>query len=68
MKFRSSTGSDLHCRLGGSAGVESGQDVIIGDTYGEKQVLAAVLGLAAPPRPTGLYGPGCTVGTAGKLK
>ena len=68
VKFRSSTGSDLHCRLGGSAQVVNGQDVIVGDTYAERQVLAAVLGLAAPPKPSGLYGPGCTVGTSGKFK
>jgi polyisoprenyl-teichoic acid--peptidoglycan teichoic acid transferase len=68
VKFRSSTGSDLHCRLGGSAQFVNGQDVIVGNTYGEKQVLAAVLGLAAPPRPQGLYGPGCTVGTSGPFK
>jgi len=34
----------------------------------EKQVLAAVLGLGAPPKPSGLYGPGCTVGATGKFK
>jgi LCP family protein required for cell wall assembly len=68
VKFRSSTGSDLHCRLGGSAQTVNGQDVIVGDTYGERQVLAAVLGLAAPPKPSGLYGPGCTVGATGKFK
>jgi LCP family protein required for cell wall assembly len=68
VKFRSSTGSDLHCRLGGSAQVVNGQDVIVGDTYAEKQVLAAVLGLGTPPRPSGLFGPGCTVGTTGKFK
>jgi len=68
VKFRSSTGSDLHCRLGGSAQVVNGQDVIVGDTYAEKQVLAAVLGLGAPPPPSGLYGPGCRVGTSGKFK
>jgi polyisoprenyl-teichoic acid--peptidoglycan teichoic acid transferase len=68
VKFRSSTGSDLHCRLGGSAQMVNGQDVIVGNTYGEKQVLAAVLGLAAPPHPSGLFGPGCTVGTRGKFK
>jgi hypothetical protein len=45
-----------------------GQDVILQDVPAEKQVLAAVLGLAAPPKPSGLYGPGCTVGTSGKSK
>ena len=68
VKFRSSTGSDLHCRLGGSAQVVNGQDVIVGDTVGESKVLAAVLGVAAPPRQSGLYGPGCRVGTSGKPK
>ncbi|MDX6480228.1 MAG: hypothetical protein QOG85_738 [Gaiellaceae bacterium] len=68
VKFRSSTGSDLHCRLGGSDQSINGQDVIVGDTIAEKQVLAAVLGINAPPAPEGLYGPGCTVGTRGKFK
>jgi LCP family protein required for cell wall assembly len=68
VKFRSSTGSDLHCRLGGSDQTVNGQDVIVGNTYAEKQVLAAVLGLAAAPKPSGLYGPGCTVGATGKFK
>lgn len=68
VKFRSSTGSDLHCRLGGSAQLINGQDVIVGNTLAERQVLAAVLGQAAPPKPQGLYGPGCTVGASGKFK
>jgi LCP family protein required for cell wall assembly len=68
VKFRSSTGSDLHCRLGGSAQVVNGQDVIVGDTVAETKVLAAVLGVAAPPKPSGLYGPGCTVGLTGSFK
>ena len=70
VKFRSSTGSDLHCRLGGSDQVVGGQDVIVGDVPAEKQVLAAVLGLAAPPpiSRNSLYGPGCTVGTSGNFK
>ena len=67
VKFRSSTGADLHCRLGGSQGYRDGQDVIIGsqDNYA---VAEAVLGLKDAPPPNGLYGPGCTVGTAGKFK
>ncbi len=68
VKFRSSTGSDLHCRLGGSAQVVNGQDVIVGNVPAEQQVLAAVLGQNAPPKPSGLYGPGCTVGSIGKFK
>jgi LCP family protein required for cell wall assembly len=70
VKFRSSTGSDLHCRLGGSAQTVNGQDVIVGNVPAEQQVLAAVLGQAAPPKlsPNELYGPGCTVGTSGSFK
>jgi LCP family protein required for cell wall assembly len=68
VKFRSSTGSDLHCRFGGTAQVVNGQDVIVGDVPAEKQVLAAALGVGAPPRPQGLYGAGCTVGLSGKFK
>ena|SRR5947209_5139475 len=70
VKFRSSTGSDLHCRLGGSAQTLNGQDVIVGDVPAERQVLAAVLGVGAPPpiSRNSLYGPGCTVGTSGKFK
>jgi LCP family protein required for cell wall assembly len=68
VKFRSSTGSDLHCRLGGSAQIVDGQDVIVGNTYAERQVLAAVLGLAAPPKLSGLFEPGCTVGATGSFK
>ena len=68
VKFRSSTGSDLHCRLGGSAQVVNGQDVIVGDTIAERQVLASVLGLNAAPRPSGLFGPGCTVGLKRTIK
>lgn len=70
VKFRSSTGSDLHCRLGGSAQTVNSQSVIVGDTYREKQVLAAVLGLGAPPpiSRNSLYGPGCTVGLSGNFK
>ncbi len=64
VKFRSSTGSDLHCRLGGSPGYEGGQDVILGSEE-NAAVAAAVLGLKAPPHPSGLYGPGCTVGSSG---
>ena len=44
VKFRSSTGADLHCRLGGRRRSLDGQDVIVGETYAEQQVLAAVLG------------------------
>ena len=67
VKFRSSAGSDLHCRLGGSAQVVNGQDVIVGNEQ-NFSVVAAVLGPGTGPAPSGLYGPGCTVGTSGKFK
>jgi LCP family protein required for cell wall assembly len=68
VKFRSSTGSDLHCRLGGTAQTVNGQDVIVGDVPRETQVLRAVLGLNAPPSINDLYEAGCTVGTSGSFK
>ncbi len=67
VKFRSSTGSDLHCRLGGTPETTSLGDVIVGGP-GNVEVVGAVLGLKAPPKPSGLYGPGCTVGTSGSFK
>ena len=69
MKVRSATGADLHCRLGGTDDPYSPYgDVIRGDVPAEKQVLAAVLGVAAPPKISSLFGPGCTVGTSGSFK
>jgi polyisoprenyl-teichoic acid--peptidoglycan teichoic acid transferase len=70
VKFRSSTGNDLHCRLGGTAEQIGGQDFIVG---GEQNiaVLDEVLGNSAPqgPAPGNLYAPGCVVGSsAGLLK
>ncbi|MGH3009575.1 MAG: LCP family protein [Gaiellaceae bacterium] len=70
VKFRSSTASDLHCRLGGTAEQIGGQDFIVG---GEQNiaVLDEVLGNSAPQPPAAgnLYAPGCVVGSsAGLLK
>ena len=70
VKFRSSTGNDLHCRLGGTAEQIGGQDYIVG---GEQNiaVLDEVLGTSAPQGPPkgSLYAPGCVVGSsAGLLK
>jgi LCP family protein required for cell wall assembly len=65
VKFRSSTGNDLHCRLGGTAQTTSLGDVIIG---GEQNiaVLDEVLGNTAPQRPApgNLYAPGCFLGSS----
>ncbi|HEY2354261.1 MAG TPA: LCP family protein [Gaiellaceae bacterium] len=71
VKFRSSAGSDLHCRLGGTDDPYSPYgDAVKPDPYGEQKVLAAVLGLAPPPPlpHDNLTGPGCTVGSSGKFK
>jgi LCP family protein required for cell wall assembly len=70
VKFRSSTGNDLHCRLGGTSEQIGGQDFIVG---GEQNiaVLDEVLGTSAPqaPAPGNLYAPGCVLGSsAGLLK
>jgi polyisoprenyl-teichoic acid--peptidoglycan teichoic acid transferase len=70
VKFRSSTGSDLHCRLGGTAEQIGGQDFIV-QNADDIKVLATVFGNSAPqpPAPGNLYGPGCVVGSSvGLLK
>ncbi len=67
VKFRASTANSLHCRLGGTAQQVGGQDVIVGGAE-NVAVLDQVLGNSAPQPPTGLYGPGCTVGTTGNFK
>jgi LCP family protein required for cell wall assembly len=59
-KFRSSSGSTLHCRLGGES---SGGDIV--PTEENRAVIAMVTGDSAPQPPTpgsGAYGPGCVVG------
>jgi LCP family protein required for cell wall assembly len=65
VKFRSSSGSTLHCRLGGDAGNYGGASVI---TPSEQNgaVIQMVLGNTAsqPPVPgSGPFGPGCVVGS-----
>jgi hypothetical protein len=60
VKFRA--GEVVHCRLGGSA---TGNGFITG-TEENIQVVQEVLGNSAPQPPapgTGLYGPGCVVGS-----
>jgi polyisoprenyl-teichoic acid--peptidoglycan teichoic acid transferase len=63
VKFRASSGGTLHCRLGGSA---TGNGFIT-STQENIQVVQEVLGHSAPQPPapgTGLFGPGCVVGSA----
>ena len=63
VKFRSSAGSTLHCRLGGTPENIGGGDYIVGNEQ-NIQVIDEVLGKSAPqPPPKGsLYAPGCIVG------
>jgi LCP family protein required for cell wall assembly len=69
VKFRSSTGNTLHCRLGGTAETIGGQSYIVGNEQ-NIQVLAEVLGQSAPQPPAKgtLYAPGCVVGSGGSFK
>jgi polyisoprenyl-teichoic acid--peptidoglycan teichoic acid transferase len=69
VKFRSSSGSALHCRLGGTAETIGGGSYIVGNEQ-NIQVLDEVLGQSAPQPPAAgnLYAPGCTVGPAGNWK
>jgi LCP family protein required for cell wall assembly len=67
VKFRSSTSNDLHCRLGGTSETIGGQDVIVQNGAQTAAVVDQVLGTSAPQRPTGLYGPGCILGSSNGL-
>ncbi len=69
VKFRSSTGNDLHCRLGGTSEQIGGQDVIVENGGQIASVIDQVLGRSAPqpPAPGNLYAPGCVVGSSSGL-
>jgi LCP family protein required for cell wall assembly len=58
VKFRSSSGSSIHCRLGGDFGG--------GGTGGPSEdnpaTIAMFLGKSAPQPPTGQFNPGCVIG------
>ena len=58
VKFRSSSGSALHCRLGGDFG-PGGNGAPSEDNL---PTIAAFLGKSAPQLPTSTFGPGCAVG------
>lgn len=65
VKFRSSSGKTLHCRLGGDSGSYGGQDVIV-PTEENGAVIQMVEGNSAPQPPppgSGPFGPGCVVGS-----
>jgi LCP family protein required for cell wall assembly len=69
VKFRSSNGNSLHCRLGGTAETIGGGDYIIGNEQ-NITVIDEVLGKSAPqpPDPSNPYAPGCLVGTSVNAK
>jgi LCP family protein required for cell wall assembly len=58
VKFRSSSGNSIHCRLGGDFGA--------GGTGGPSEdnpaTIAMFLGKSAPQPPTGQFNPGCVIG------
>jgi LCP family protein required for cell wall assembly len=65
LRFRAPSGRALHCRLGGQGTTYGGQSVIE-PSEDNRQVVGMVLGVTAPQPPapgTGLYGPGCTIGS-----
>jgi hypothetical protein len=58
VKFRSSNGSAIHCRLGGDLG--GGGDG--SPSEDNPATLAMFLGRSAPQPPTDPFGPGCVTG------
>jgi len=67
VKFRASSGSTLHCRLGGDSGNYGGQNVIVPSEQ-NGAVIQMVEGNTAPQPPppgSGPFGPGCFVGSRG---
>jgi polyisoprenyl-teichoic acid--peptidoglycan teichoic acid transferase len=58
VKFRSSSGSAFHCRLGGDFG-PGGSGAPSEDNLG---TIATFLGKSAPQPPASTFGPGCAVG------
>jgi LCP family protein required for cell wall assembly len=61
VKFRSSGGNTLYCRLGGDISSASGQSVIV-PSEDNRNVLAMWSGDAAAQPPTSTFGPGCRKG------
>jgi polyisoprenyl-teichoic acid--peptidoglycan teichoic acid transferase len=69
LRFRASSSQTLHCRLGGEASSIGGESFVIG-TEENVAVLAMFVGASAPQPPlpgSGVYGPGCVVGSAAAL-
>lgn len=65
VKFRTSGGRTLHCRLGGEGTHVGGESVILPDEL-NRNVIAMVTGDSAPQPPppgSGPYGPGCVTGS-----
>src|SRR5207253_4202390 len=65
IKFRASSGSTLHCRLGGTAETIGGGSYIV-STEENRAVIQMMQGNSAPQPPppgSGPFGPGCVVGS-----
>jgi polyisoprenyl-teichoic acid--peptidoglycan teichoic acid transferase len=64
VKWRSSNGKTLHCRLGGDVETIGGQSYVVPNEL-DRPVIAMVTGDSAPQPPppgSGVYGPGCVIG------
>ena len=69
LRYRSSAAQTLHCRLGGSPSTIGGQSFIVPDQE-NFAVLSMFVGASAPQPPppgTGLFGPGCLLGSSAGL-
>jgi LCP family protein required for cell wall assembly len=69
LRFRASGSQTLHCRLGGEPSSIGGESFVIG-TEENVAVLAMFVGASAPQPPlpgSGVFGPGCVVGSAAAL-
>jgi LCP family protein required for cell wall assembly len=69
LRFRSSASQTLHCRLGGSPSSIGGESFIVPDQE-NFAVLSMFVGQSAPQPPppgTGVFGPGCVIGSSAAL-
>lgn len=63
VRFRSSSGKALHCRLGGDPSTVGGSSVILpGEANRETVLMFTGVSAPQPPAPGGAYQPGCVTG------
>jgi anionic cell wall polymer biosynthesis LytR-Cps2A-Psr (LCP) family protein len=65
VKWRASNGKTLHCRLGGDVQSIGGQSYVVPNEL-DRPAIAMFTGDSAPQPPppgSGIYGPGCVVGS-----